>query len=148
MAVRMPEVVFALVGNAADAFLHRPLPENVWLVGVVSEEARNVWLEVADVALNPMLYGGGTNLKLLDYFAAGTPVVSTEIGIRGTGAQAGRHALVAPIDEFDAAIRVALAGGPDTVRMTTAARTLVETDFDWWKLGDRLYAAIADRQLV
>jgi hypothetical protein len=32
--------------------------------------------------------------------------------------------------------------------MTTAARTLVETDFDWWKLGDRLYAAIAERQLV
>jgi glycosyltransferase involved in cell wall biosynthesis len=148
LAARMPDVAFALVGNAADAFLHRPLPENVWLVGVVSEEARNVWLEAADVALNPMLYGGGTNLKLLDYFAAGTPVVSTEIGIRGTGAEAGRHLLVAPIEGFESAIRTVLSAGPEIGRMTTAARTLVETDFDWWRLGDRLYQAITARQLV
>jgi glycosyltransferase involved in cell wall biosynthesis len=148
VARRMPEVAFAFVGNAADAFLHRTLPDNVWLVGVVSEAARNVWLEVADVALNPMLYGGGTNLKLLDYFAAGTPVVSTEIGIRGTGAVAGRQALVAPIHRLEDAIRVALAGGPAIEEMTASARALVEADFDWWKLGDRLFDAIRARQLV
>lgn len=148
LATRMPDVAFALVGNAADAFRHRPLPDNVWLVGVVSEEARNVWLEAADVALNPMLYGGGTNLKLLDYFAAGTPVVSTEIGIRGSGAEAGRHLIVASIEDFEPAIRTALSAGPEIGRMTAAARTLAETDFDWWKLGDRLYQAISERQLV
>jgi glycosyltransferase involved in cell wall biosynthesis len=148
LAARMPDVGFAFVGNAADAFLHRPMPENVWLVGTVSEEARNVWLEIAGVALNPMLYGGGTNLKLLDYFAAGTPVVSTEIGIRGTGAEAGRHALVATIDELEEPIRAALAGGPEIERMTAEARALVEDRFDWWRLGDRLYEAITERGLI
>src|SRR5262249_52088832 len=112
LAARMPEVDFAFVGNAADAFLQRPLGKNVSLVGMVPEETRNVWLEAASVALNPMLYGGGTNLKLLDYFAAGTPVVSTEIGIRGTGAEAGRHALVASAEELEAPVRAAIAGGP------------------------------------
>ncbi len=148
IAQRMPEVAFALVGNAADAFLHRPLPGNVWLVGVVSEEARNVWLQVSSVALNPMLYGGGTNLKLLDYFAAGTPVVSTEIGIRGTGARAGEHAFIAEMEDLEKAIRQAIAGGDEVERMSLAGRALVEARFDWWKLGDGLYEEIRKRQLL
>jgi glycosyltransferase involved in cell wall biosynthesis len=148
LAARMPEIGFAFVGNAADAFLQRPLPSNVWLVGMVPEEARNVWLEAASVALNPMLYGGGTTLKLLDYFAAGTPVVSTEIGIRGTGAEAGRHVLVASADKLDDPVRAAIAGGADIDRMTQAARALVEESFDWWKIGDGLHEAIAARNLL
>ena len=148
VAERMPDVAFALVGNAADAFLHQRVPRNVWLVGTVSEEARNVWLQVASVALNPMLYGGGTNLKLLDYFAAGTPVVSTEIGIRGTGAEHERHVLVASMDALEEPIRRAIAGGPAIERMTAAARALVEAEFDWWKLGDRLHRAIVERGLL
>lgn len=148
LAARMPDVAFAFVGNAAEAFRHQPLPSNVWLVGVVSESARNVWLQGADVALNPMLYGGGTNLKLLDYFAAGTPVISTEIGIRGTGAQPGTHVIVAAIGELQESIRTALAGGHAIEHMTVAARALVEAQFDWTKLGDRLYAAMSERGLV
>ena len=74
--------------------------------------------------------------------------MSTEIGIRGSGAEAGRHLIVAPIEDFESAIRAALSAGPEIGRMTAAARTLAETDFDWWKLGDRLYQAITERQLV
>ena len=148
LAQRMPDVAFALVGNAADAFLHRHLPDNVWRVGTVSEEARNVWLQVADVALNPVLYGGGTNLKLLDYFAAGTPVISTESGLRGTGVIAGVHTLVAPIDEFETPIRTLLGAGSEIDRMTSEARALVEDRFDWQALADRLYSEIATRKLM
>lgn len=148
LAHNMPDVDFALVGNLADAFTHRLLPDNVWRIGTVSEESRNVWLEAAGVALNPVLYGGGTNLKLLDYFAAGTPVVSTEVGIRGTQVEANSHALVAGIDEFEGAIRTILAGGPRIERMTREARSLVETRFDWEGLADRLYAEMRARQLV
>jgi glycosyltransferase involved in cell wall biosynthesis len=147
-AARMPGVTFALVGNVADAFLHRALPANVRLVGIVTEGARDVWLEAASVALNPVIYGGGTNLKLMDYFAAGTPVVSTEVGLRGDVVEAGRHALVAPIDAMDDAIRVALAGGPEIERMTREARSLVEAEFDWRALGSRVHEALVARGLV
>ena len=147
-AARMPHVTFAFVGNAADAFLHRALPPNVRLVGTVDEGARDVWLEAASVALNPVIYGGGTNLKLMDYFAAGTPVVSTEVGLRGDVVEAGRHALVAPIDAMDDAIAAALAGGPAIERMTREARALVEAEFDWAALGRRVHDALAARGLV
>lgn len=148
LASRMPEVAFAFVGNLADAFTHRELPPNVWLVGTVTEDARNVWLQLATVALNPVLYGGGTNLKLLDYFAAGTPVVSTPIGIRGSGAAHERHLLVAEMESFEPAIRRAIAGGAGVEAMAREARALVEAGFDWSKLGDRLLEALHARGLA
>jgi glycosyltransferase involved in cell wall biosynthesis len=148
LAQAMPDVAFAFVGNAIDAFTQRTLPGNVWRVGTVDEEARNVWLDVAGVALNPMLYGGGTNLKLLDYFAAGTPVVSTSIGIRGSDVQAGRHALIADVDAFEVPIREVLAGGERIERMAADARQLVEEQYDWWALGDRLHEGMAKCGLI
>lgn len=148
LAKDMPDVAFAFVGNAADAFLHRKLPENVWLVGSVSEAERNIWLELADVALNPMLYGGGTNLKLLDYFAAGIPVVANDIGVRGVGAKHLEHLLIGPLEEFESLIRQALAGGEEIERMTRAARRLVEQEYDWGKLGKGLLKAIFNQGLL
>jgi glycosyltransferase involved in cell wall biosynthesis len=148
IASRMPEVAFAFVGNAAYAFTDRRFPENIWMVGTVSEEERNVWLQVASVALNPMLYGGGTNLKLLDYFAAGVPVVSTPIGIRGTGAQGGVHLAVAEIGDLEVAIHDVLADPDRAHAMALAARRLVEERFDWRALGARLYTEMVARKLL
>jgi hypothetical protein len=108
------------------------VPDNVLLVGIVSEEARNVWLQVARVALNPMLYGGGTNLKLLDYFAAGTPVVSTESGIRGTGAVANRaRARGRQSTGWRGRSGPLLPVAATIERMTREARALAEESFDW-----------------
>jgi glycosyltransferase involved in cell wall biosynthesis len=148
IAPDMPDVAFALVGNLAEAYRHTPLPKNVWRVGTVSEEARNVWLQAADVALNPVLYGGGTNLKLLDYFAAGTPVVSTGIGVRGTEVEANRHAVVTPIEGFGEAIRRVAARGEAIEAMVAEARRLAEEKFDWIALSDRLYGEMVRRGLL
>ena len=49
-------------------------------MGLLGTEAA---LETADVAVNPMLTGSGTNLKMLDYMAAGIPVITTRVGARG-----------------------------------------------------------------
>jgi glycosyltransferase involved in cell wall biosynthesis len=147
-AEKMPGVVFAFVGNIDGAFHSRALPGNVWMAGFVSDEERNVWLQAADVALNPMLYGGGTNLKLLDYFAAGLPVVSTPIGLRGTGALHQEHALEAPIESLGEAVANAIGGGSAIEAMTRRARALVEANFDWGVLGARLHGEITKRGLL
>lgn len=148
LAERMPHVDFAFVGNIQGAFSGRSFAPNVRFVGFVSDEVRNIWLQLASVALNPMLYGGGTNLKLLDYFAAGTPVVSTEVGVRGIGAVSDEHVLVAEIEGLEEAIARAIAGGPRIEAMTRNARELVETRFDWHGLGTRLHAAMMERDLL
>jgi glycosyltransferase involved in cell wall biosynthesis len=46
------------------------------------EDMRPV-LAAADVALNPVTFGSGSNVKLAEYLGAGLPVVTTPLGTRG-----------------------------------------------------------------
>ncbi|GEM_PF-5300250 len=43
---------------------------------------RNLCMQACDVALDRMEYGSGTNLKMMDFFAAGLPVIGTDHGSR------------------------------------------------------------------
>lgn len=52
------------------------------------------YLKAADVAVVPLLDGGGTRMKIIDYFACGVPVVSTSKGIEGIPARPGLEALI------------------------------------------------------
>jgi glycosyltransferase involved in cell wall biosynthesis len=61
-------------------------------------------LAAADVALNPVRAGTGSNVKLADYLAAGLPIVSTPAGIRGFENLAG-EVRVAPREQFVDALR-------------------------------------------
>ncbi len=58
------------------------------------------YLCCADIAVVPLLDGGGTRMKILDYFAAGVPVVSTSKGIEGIPVTHGIEAIIE--DDFDA----------------------------------------------
>ena len=51
--------------------------------------------KTAAVFVAPILIGGGIIVKVLDAFAAGTPVVTTSYGNEGIGAEPGRDLLVA-----------------------------------------------------
>jgi glycosyltransferase involved in cell wall biosynthesis len=58
----------------------------------------------ADVAVNPVSFGSGTNVKLAEYLAAGLPTISTPIGLRGASHLACKVRCV-PREEFGAALR-------------------------------------------
>src|SRR5712691_1579136 len=53
------------------------------------------YLERARISVVPLLYGAGTKRKLVQALAAGTPTVSTTIGVEGLGLQHGEHVLIA-----------------------------------------------------
>ncbi len=53
----------------------------------------------------PLFHGGGTRIKVLEAFAAGTPVVATRKAVEGLDALEGAHFVVAEsADEFVAAL--------------------------------------------
>jgi glycosyltransferase involved in cell wall biosynthesis len=52
------------------------------------------FIQVANVGVIPLLEGGGTRLKILEYFAAGVPVISTKKGAEGIKAQNGNEILI------------------------------------------------------
>jgi len=106
------------------------------------------YLQAADVALCPLLEGGGTSLKMVEYLAAGLPVVSTAVGARGL--ELGDAARIVPLDEMPEAT-AALAGDADAMaRLAAAGRRLAEQRYSWQAIGAQLAAEldalVADRR--
>ncbi|RXK12284.1 glycosyltransferase [Halarcobacter mediterraneus] len=83
LANTLPEYNFIILGSVEGYFSSHKKPKNVGFTGIVTDEEKEIYLSIADIAINPMLSGSGTNLKMLDYMANGIPVISTKIGARG-----------------------------------------------------------------
>jgi glycosyltransferase involved in cell wall biosynthesis len=85
--------VLAVGRQPPDASPH----PRIHLTGSVESVAP--WLKAADLAVVPLLEGGGTRMKIVDCFAARLPLISTAKGIEGIPVENGRDALV--IDDWD-----------------------------------------------
>src|SRR5205823_3311927 len=84
LARRMPGVRFTVAGNVNHGLSGAgPFPDNLHLLGPIPEGRKAALLATAAVALNPLEHGSGTSLKVLEYCAAGVPVLSTRHGLRG-----------------------------------------------------------------
>ncbi len=103
LASQLPNMLFAVIGSVAETRL-KPVPANVLLFGRLEDEEKNILLESADVGINPMFEGSGSNLKMADYFASGLPVVTTPIGARGFQIENGTHAIISSPKEFASAL--------------------------------------------
>jgi len=75
-------VIIGGVGNALDDIDVEDYP-NVIITGFVSEDEMRDYLQACDIAINPMLSGSGTNIKMFDFMATGLPIITTSIGARG-----------------------------------------------------------------
>jgi len=137
----LPDTLLLLAGRHSLFLEPRRSAPNVRLLGEVGRTQLADLLAGADVALNPMTTGGGSNLKLLGYLAAGVPVVSTELGARGLDG-VDRLMTVAPVERFAEAVRAAV-DGPDAERLA-AARKVVEERSDWSAIGRRFAALVGE----
>jgi glycosyltransferase involved in cell wall biosynthesis len=102
-----------------------PLHAKIHFVGSVDNLAEVI--PSADLAVVPLQDGGGTRMKILDYFAAGVPVISTAKGIEGIPVTNGREALI--LDDYDAicdAIESLLASPEKADKMRKAAARFVD----------------------
>jgi glycosyltransferase involved in cell wall biosynthesis len=133
-AKRLPDVVFIIVGSVCGAISNIPITQNVKLVGVVEDNEKAILLGTADIALNPMEKGSGSNLKVLDYFSAGIPIVSTKFGMRGMKAERNLHYREVEIEEFFAEINDTKPS-EDFKGMVLSARALVLENYDWSRIS-------------
>ena len=136
-----PDWSFWIAGSICDYLQHKNAPAHVYPVGLVSEAELTALFRAADVGLNPMLRGSGTNLKMLDYAAHGALVLSTGIGARGLGFVAGTHYVAFAPDRLAEALAALEPELPSPrLAMRTAARALVEQRFSWRTIADRIAA--------
>lgn len=99
------------------------------------------WLKAADIAVIPLLEGGGTRMKIIDCFAAGLPVISTTKGIEGIPVVNGEQALI--IDDWAdmcEAIR-SIIHDRERAHALAAAGEELARDLDWKAIA-RHYAEL------
>lgn len=143
IAPDVPEALFVLGGGHGEALRRRPLPSNVVVTGMLAPRAKDAVLAAASVALNPMRLGSGTNLKVLEYLAAGVPVVSTPFGVRGLGAVDGEHLLLAEPADLAASVRRVLRDPDASHRRAVAGHAFVAERYDWTGLAARYAELLA-----
>ena len=111
---------------------------NVLLLGQISNEEKLELYHISDVALNPMLSGSGTNIKMLDYMAAGLPVITTPVGARGLDIENYNNAIICDVSEFPKKIRE-LTNDKDLYdRLSRNGRKLVVEKYDWENITKRM----------
>ena len=142
LARRNKNWIFLIIGSIKEYYiashhLLKNLPENVLTFGVVEEDEKYVLYKAADVAINPMFSGSGTNMKMLDYMSAGVPIVSTQIGARGLELVNKKEGLVCNAESVSENIKTLLEDHKLKAEMRKNARAKVEKLYDWEVIAEK-----------
>ena len=122
------DTLFVISGDVCQKIINNQKPENVVLLGRISEKTRKLLFAVTDMALNPMYSGSGTNVKMLDYMSMGIPIISSLFGARGIMDISGIK-IANTEEEF---IRAITDFNLDQYKETIINnRKMVEQEYDW-----------------
>lgn len=132
IAREVPQVNFLIAGSVCgeEPLASQTLPPNVHLLGLVSEKVKNLLLATADLALNPMKTGSGTNLKTVEYLAWGLPLVSTPCGMRGVMGEFPDTVKVCSLEDFPKAILAFIASPPTPQQLMHTALS-IQNKYSW-----------------
>ncbi len=93
----------------------------------------------ADLLLSPIRVGGGTNFKILESMAVGTPVITSFLGNEGLSAQNMSEILIAEKPEEYARLSSQILNDNYLYeKITRNARTFIEENYDWVKITQKL----------
>lgn len=143
LAPSLPETTFVLLGGCCETL--GSIPSNVRALGVVDEQVKSRWIRAADVALNPLASGSGTSIKMFDFMAAGTPVLTTEVGARGIVVTGELPFEMASLAEFPDALRAMLSDIHVRRVLGSRGRKTVESFYAWERISPGLGTLLRKR---
>ena len=145
LAVRGRKVKVVAAGmNPPERYQH---PDLIY-PGVVDDLATHI--AAADLCAVPLLDGGGTRLKLLEYFAGKAAVVSTRKGAEGLLGEDGRELFVVDDGDWDGFVdrmEALLDREDERLGMGSLARSFVE-QYSWRAVGRAFVELYAGRERV
>lgn len=143
---KFPDCIFLVIGSIKHYYMHEydSFPKNVLAFGVVDEDEKYELYKLADIAINPMFSGSGTNLKMLDYMSAGIPTISTPIGARGLNIENGKHALICSADQMYEKMTELINTESLQNTLRTNARDLVESRYSWDRIARSIISKLKE----
>lgn len=137
---RCPDLRWRLVGKNPEAVRrYVAVDPCIELVGPVDDVMSE--LAQAKVAIVPLRAGSGTRIKILEAWAAGTPVVSTALGAEGLATTDGGELVIADKPRLFADAVINLLSSTQRRRcIGDAGRVRFERDFTW-EAGWRVLAS-------
>lgn len=143
LAPQFPLVTFEIVGGAARS-LGDLVPRNVIIRGHVDEELKGAVLRRWTVALNPVISGGGSSLKLPDYLAHGIATLSTPEGARGFRILERKAGHIASRASFAEALQALLDDGEKRRALVLAGMDYARNELRWMATTSAYRAAVAE----
>lgn len=102
--------VLLVVGSVSE----RPLRKGA-LIATGPVPVVEPYFSAADIALNPIESGSGTNLKMVQYLVARLPLVSTRFGARGFSLENGKDYIELDAANLQAALEIVKKNGGETL---------------------------------
>ncbi len=139
VAPKCPNLIFDFIGSCLPEGKY---PSNVVRHGFVDDNQKKSILSRADLALNPMGEGSGSNVKVLEYFAYGIPVISTQFGMRGIHAKSGVEYIESDISEFVLSITSVIDQHNVLERIGNAGKKLAQDNYSWQSIADNVRVCV------
>jgi glycosyltransferase involved in cell wall biosynthesis len=124
---KRPDIKLAIIGGTVPY-------KRDWLInpGLIPYESLPSFIQAADICVAPVFSGSGTRLKILEYLAAGKPVVTTSKGAEGLKVRDGRDLIVADTEITCAASITKLMNDQNFAqRLGRQGRMTVEKNYSW-----------------
>jgi len=145
LAKSLPNIEFQIAGSVCNAN-DQETPSNVRMLGILSDAEKLEALSSADFLINPMISGSGTNLKMLEAFSIGLPVLCTPCGARGFDVEDGKHLFIRELKDFKQGITDILKLSQSKLeRMRRFSRNMVENKYDWRIIAKKLNLELTNR---
>ncbi|MBI4098010.1 MAG: glycosyltransferase family 4 protein [Candidatus Levybacteria bacterium] len=133
-----PNLTLWIVGKNIPESLKKLANPSIIFDEDAPDETEQIF-QSADVLLSPIRIGGGTNFKILESMASGTPVITTSLGNEGIEAKNGEEIILCEKpEEFINKTLLLLSDDYLYEKISRNARKFVEKNFDWKNIAQKL----------
>jgi len=122
-----PDIHLLIIGPGISKFKKG----NIISLGYLSQEELYGIISKAVCAIVPLLRGGGTRIKVLEYMACGVPVISTRIGVEGLEVTHLEHVLIAEsLEDIPRLFELLIKNSSLRMKLIYNASILVKSKYD------------------
>lgn len=134
---KIPDATLTIVGKNQEQLTFLGNDTRVKSIDYI-KDIKDVYY-AADVFVFPVRLGGGTNFKILEAASCGVPIIAIPDRVRGLGFESGKEYISAETaQDFMLGINSLIEDKELRNKVSKNARTLVEKEYDWRKIGEKM----------